>query len=434
MPRPTYTPLPTSPSIGDPNFATEADAFLGALPTHATYLEELADWLQQEFYSELDSADTAAAPSMRWLNDANTGLFHAGADAFGGATNGVERWRTTNAGFQITGLLSGTAVTQSATDTTAGRLMKVGDYGWGATRPNTGVLLPTNLNDVLNDGGRLAAWDTGVTNAPFDFGSAINLPGYDHSAAQIVVSRSKTVPRMAFRGNGSAASADPSPWREVLTDADKTQSATDATAGRLLKVGDFGLGSKGGGVAPQVISDFTADIAPGFYQCLGGTGSTGGPDASNWQATVIVSRGQNERTAFIYFRSAGANSAVWTGVRATATGAVDWVRITPERGSNATGEYVRLADGTQITQQIVSVTDITLATGSIFYLNGEKTITYPAAFITTQNQSVIVNPRSSSLWGKGRANNTTSGKIQVMHGQAANGTWDVEVTCIGRWY
>lgn len=102
MPRPTYTPLPAAPNIGDPNFATEADAFLGALPTHATYLETLADWLQQEFYSELDAADTAAAPALRWTGDPDTGLLHPAADIVAVTAGGAERLRITTAEANFT--------------------------------------------------------------------------------------------------------------------------------------------------------------------------------------------------------------------------------------------------------------------------------------------------------------------------------------------
>jgi hypothetical protein len=70
---------------------------------------------------------SAAVPALAFDGDADTGLFRAGADALGLAAGGAERARLTTAGLQVTGLLSGTAVTQTPADATAGRLLKVGD-------------------------------------------------------------------------------------------------------------------------------------------------------------------------------------------------------------------------------------------------------------------------------------------------------------------
>lgn len=73
-----------------------------------------------------------AAPGMRFIADENTGFTRPGADQIGAVTNGILRWLLSNTAFQVNVPITGTAVTQSATDTTAGRLLKVGDYGLGA--------------------------------------------------------------------------------------------------------------------------------------------------------------------------------------------------------------------------------------------------------------------------------------------------------------
>ena len=50
------------------------------------------------------SADTAAAPSFTWTGDLDTGIFRAGTNAVGIATNGTERLRVTSAGeVQVAG-------------------------------------------------------------------------------------------------------------------------------------------------------------------------------------------------------------------------------------------------------------------------------------------------------------------------------------------
>jgi hypothetical protein len=80
---------------------------------------------------------TAAAPGLAFAGDLDSGLFRPAADVLAVTTGGAERLRMTNAGAQLTGLLTGTAVSQSATDTTAGRLpiqrTNGGIFGLGAT-------------------------------------------------------------------------------------------------------------------------------------------------------------------------------------------------------------------------------------------------------------------------------------------------------------
>jgi hypothetical protein len=77
------------------------------------------------------NSGTAVAPSIYVLSDTDTGIYSPDADQVALATGGVERVRVTNAGMQVTGTITGTAVTQSPTDATAGRLLKVGDFGLG---------------------------------------------------------------------------------------------------------------------------------------------------------------------------------------------------------------------------------------------------------------------------------------------------------------
>jgi len=83
----------------------------------------------------LTAAGTAALPGMAGVGDADTGLSWLGAAVLALSAGGAERARVTSAGMQVTGLISGTAVTQTATDTTANRLLKVGDFGLGAAKP-----------------------------------------------------------------------------------------------------------------------------------------------------------------------------------------------------------------------------------------------------------------------------------------------------------
>jgi hypothetical protein len=81
---------------------------------------------------------SASAPALSFSADPDTGLYRVGADILGVSAGGAERLRVTAAGAQLTGLLTGTAVTQSQTDTTSGRLLKTGDGGLLGIAPPIG--------------------------------------------------------------------------------------------------------------------------------------------------------------------------------------------------------------------------------------------------------------------------------------------------------
>jgi|GEM_PF-186807 len=96
---------------------------------------------------------TAAAPGLSFAAVEDTGFRRSGANAFAAVTGGVDRLVVTSAGAALTGLLTGTAVTQTAVDTTAGRLMKVGDGGILGMPPNA----PANIG-VTDDSIPRGAW------------------------------------------------------------------------------------------------------------------------------------------------------------------------------------------------------------------------------------------------------------------------------------
>lgn len=169
----------------------------------------------------LSDYGTAALPGMAFSGDPDTGVFRAGANILGLAVNGAERARVTTAGMQITGLVSGTAVTQTAIDTTAGRLLKVGDFGLGADAP----VVITNLDDFDLRAGWYTTSSTTTGTFPTHSGStSASAFGY-----LLVLRRNlnNTVQIYAPLGNGSGggrifyrtATLGPAwlPWRELFS-------------------------------------------------------------------------------------------------------------------------------------------------------------------------------------------------------------------------
>ncbi len=105
---------------------------------------------------------SSAVPSLAFSADTNTGIHRPSNGVIAHVSDSVEVLRTTSAGVQVTGLLSGTAVTQTSIDTTTGRLLKVGDFGLGNN--GLGVATITDLNTHQVSGSWLFAAST--ANAP----------------------------------------------------------------------------------------------------------------------------------------------------------------------------------------------------------------------------------------------------------------------------
>lgn len=87
------TPLPTPPSRDDPtNFATRADAFLGALPTFATEANALAVDVNDDAVSSAASAATASAAAAAATAAANATKWVSGTTY----TEGAVVWSPSN--------------------------------------------------------------------------------------------------------------------------------------------------------------------------------------------------------------------------------------------------------------------------------------------------------------------------------------------------
>jgi len=187
---------------------------------------------------------TAGAPGLSWANDSDTGLRRTGANDMALVAGGTDRVAVSSSGVTVSVPISGTAVTQSADDRTAGRLLKVGDHGLGAARPLT-IPNAENLDDYLDMGFGVQRFTTAPVNAPWGFGSLITVPGFDHAATQIVVNRGVATPRAAIRGNADTASAAPGNWFEFFTQANALGSVSivdDLPDGALLERGSFASG------------------------------------------------------------------------------------------------------------------------------------------------------------------------------------------------
>jgi len=229
--------------------------------------------------------------------------------------------------------------------------------------------------------------------------------------------------------------------------ADLTTSSTDTTAGRVTKVGDFGLGTIG---ARPPSNNLNLIAATGFYNINGGDlnkpGTLGGLlfHIENVEENGATQQHTDFDGSAVYTRTKV--SGVWgawqelyhtgnlLGTVSQSSGVPTGAVI--QRGSNANGEFVRFADGTQICTHRRSI-------GGGWAVNAEldRTWSFPAPFHSTP--VVIPFGYGGTSAGSGIAQlektiSVSAVTMRVKNNTAVNiGTEgsNIEVmTVIGRWY
>lgn len=161
------------------------------------------------------------------------------------------------------GLGTGAVATVSTTNnpSTAGTLLKVGDYGWGVGSNGLPAMDTSDLNTATLSGVYRCVTATANMPAGFSQGAlVITLMWNNATGAQIITQNGSS----SMRG-GSNLSTTPT-WTSWLgtwntNNLVKTTGQTDATAGRVTLVGDFGVGT---GVAPTATDANTITIS-GMY-------------------------------------------------------------------------------------------------------------------------------------------------------------------------
>jgi hypothetical protein len=137
---------------------------------------------------------TLAAPALSFASQTNLGLFRASTSVLAVSVNGTERARFTTGGMQVTGTISGTAVTQGNADSTIGRLLKVGDFGLGLTSAPSFMDSFTSLSDAIPCG----FWRIGSG----DYGSGL---GQSSGSTMMTVGwNGDNWSRLVFDGGGSS--------------------------------------------------------------------------------------------------------------------------------------------------------------------------------------------------------------------------------------
>lgn len=226
-----------------------------------------------------------------------------------------------------------------------------------------------------------------------------------------------------------------------LTGSAVQSGAADATVGRLMKVGAFGLG----GTAPSITGSISGDpaaLTPGVFGYSNSTASGGPSEVTNGTlinlrrggtigAQIMVADWSGAVTGRLYSRAyvAGAwsewrtpytkDNIVGTVSRSDAvpTGAVI------ERDSNANGEYVRFADGTQI-----------CFFGAAANVSAGVTWTFPAAFSFTPNGMSVQPSALTSVSGVIESTSAASLAFSAYNASGGRTAQFCRLTAIGRWF
>lgn len=106
----------------------------------------------------------------------------------------------------------------------------------------------------------------------------------------------------------------------AVTGSAVQSSATDATAGRLLTVGAFGVGAAG-----PAITDLTVALDPGSYSFVEST-ATGSPGTAAFHCHLEV-KSNVAGVSFYAKRVSDTSPAEWVGTRYTSTGAITWKEV-----------------------------------------------------------------------------------------------------------
>ena len=218
---------------------------------------------------------------------------------------------------------------------------------------------------------------------------------------------------------------------------DSMQTDTDTTAGRLMKVGAFGLGRTAGNNLAD-IDDVTARI--GFYRTIStatGTFPAGMAKTGRLRVEIYNNTGIYQEWSPLAFNNLifvrfynGTTWSTWQRMFNTGNvlGIVSQTAGVPtgaliERGSNANGEYVKFADGT-----LICTRTMTAASGAA------TTWTYPAAFIAAPVLSGTAVATVLAAVMADAAPGTTSCTFSVRDKTDARRADSTMLTAVGRWF
>jgi hypothetical protein len=226
-------------------------------------------------------------------------------------------------------------------------------------------------------------------------------------------------------------------------------SLSDTTAGKLMLNGAHGLGAVAGVPAPGYDADQC--LTPGFnYRFT--TAGVNTPVSNPFGGTLQVFSGSAEGTDLVQVYVQRTASGMW--MRGTTDGVnwTAWSRVyhttnilgtvsqsggVPtgalfEWGGNANGEYIRLANGTQICISNVFTADATTPVGALYKWASNQTWAFPAAFAAVPSVTPGAT-NNTSLTATCATTTTTDVAVNVLNALSVAGR-SASFIAIGRWF
>lgn len=239
----------------------------------------------------------------------------------------------------------------------------------------------------------------------------------------------------------------------------KQTSLVDITAGRMLEVGSFGLGANANAGSPRLNNIDDLSIPNGFYYA--DTNSVGTfPGGLAARGMILVERYPATNTLFQTFKYPGADTSIsnnefvrsyntstnswnaWSRVYNSSSilGIVSQVNGLPtgaviERGSNANGDYVRFADGTQICWGVAPQAQTVNQAGNLIFFSGNVAFNFPASFSAIPCVAGNTSDHSISYsWVASTVTPSLTGSGWVLVSTGQNATARFRWIATGRWY
>lgn len=261
-------------------------------------------------------------------------------------------------------------------------------------------------------------------------------------------------PTMAIRTRNAPGTAW-GPWGVVQTDQDLTTSTLDSTIGKILRVGDFGIGVSN--TTAPLLANLDGSVTPSGTYVLSGTSSSTGtfPAGVNSYGTLVVVRSSGSNTIQTYYPSGQSNPYPLTRSWSSTGGWTPWVAMynknnivgtvsttNPsgaiiERGNNANGEYTKFADGTMIAWARRTDTGLAISTnlGGMGFRSAAANWVYPVPFVGSP--AVMVNPRVATAFSAYAvpSSGSTGTDYYYLSPTSVSTTTDrsVDIIAIGRW-
>lgn len=329
------------------------------------------------------------------------------------------------------GTVATSDLTTSLTDTTLGRVVKVGDFGIGEAIVST----ETDANNYNVPGSYLSP-TTGKTNFPAGVGAErvlISVSGRSGGIKQEVVERGTN--RYFSRTTAGDGVLVGVPWVENWNSAslEKVSSSTDTTIGRVLTVGWMGLGVESVGV-----TDFNGISGNRF---IGGSSDTTAnrPAGFGWTTGLNLSRVNTDtETAQIVFNTPTGALAYRTRYSVT-PGVYNAWRFPYDTGNTSADVQSILAaadfDEIRSTLELNDASSLTAGILQTGRLSGVYTITVNGNATTATTATSLATGRTIGMtgdvtWTSGpfTGNSNVTGTATLANSGVPSGTYNNSAT------